>query len=273
VLPPNIDPFSVKNEELSDESVCAILAQVGLVASPATCDAPTFTREDGSVGRVDRAAEVIRVGGPPSWDVPLVVQVSRWDAMKDPRGLVEGFARLVELGAPRSAELVVAGPAVTAVADDPEGAEVFRSVEQTFRDLPHALRRPVQLALLPMDDIEENGAIVNALQRHAAIIVQKSLMEGFGLTVTEAMWKERPVVASAVGGIQDQIRDGVDGVLLHDPRDRGELAEALKHLLSDADLAARLGHAGHARVRENYLALTALERWGELVQQIVAAAA
>jgi trehalose synthase len=122
-----------------------------------------------------------------------------------------------------------------------------------------------------MNDVDENAAVVNALQRHAAVIVQKSLREGFGLTVTEAMWKRRPVVASAIGGIQDQIRDGVDGLLLHDPRDLGEFATATTRLLGDDAFASRVGHAGYERVRDNYLTISALERWGELVQQILAA--
>jgi trehalose synthase len=269
VLPPNIDPFSVKNAPLTEEAIRAILAQVGLVDVPPQPGAATFTREDGSVGRVDREAEVIRIGRPASWETPLVVQVSRWDAIKDPLGVLEGFARLAESEAPRNAELVIAGPDVRAVADDPEGAEVFQRVEQAFRDLPHALRRAVHLALLPMNDVEENAAVVNALQRHATVIVQKSLMEGFGLTVTEAMWKGRAVLASAVGGIQDQIRDGIDGVLLKEPRDLGEFADALKLLLSDEALATRLGRAGYERVRQNYLSLSALERWGELVQVLL----
>ena len=80
----------------------------------------------------------------------------------------------------------------------------------------------MHLAAIPMDDVDENAIIVNALQRHAAVVVQKSLVEGFGLTVTEAMWKGRPVVASKVGGIQDQITDGRDGLLVDDPaRHRG----------------------------------------------------
>ncbi len=272
VLPPNIDPFSAKNQPLSDETVRALLGQVGLIDAPPTPGAATFRREDGSIGRVDHAAEVVRVGRPPSPETPLVVQVSRWDAMKDPLGVLEGFARLVAPEAPRDAELVIAGPAVDAVADDPEGAQVFQSVERAFRDLPRALRARVHLALLPVDDVDENAAIVNALQRHATVIVQKSLMEGFGLTVTEAMWKRRPVVASAIGGIQDQIRDGVDGVLLRNPRDLDELAQATLRLLSDEAFATRIGHAGYERVRDNYLALSALERWGELVQQQILAA-
>ena len=94
------------------------------------------------------------------------------------------------------------------MADDPEGAEVFDEVEAAWRELPRGSRRRVHLALLPMDDADENAVIVNALQRRADVVAQKSLAEGFGLTVAEAMWKGRPVVASRVGGIQDQIEDG-----------------------------------------------------------------
>jgi trehalose synthase len=271
VLPPNIDPFSVKNEAMSGETVRAILGQVGLVDTKPSSHPASFAREDGSIGRVDREVEVIRVGRAPSAETPLVVQVSRWDAMKDPLGVLAGFARLVENGAPRDAALVLAGPAIGAVADDPEGAEVFRAVEEAFRALPYALRHSIHLALLPMADVDENAAIVNALQRHAAVIVQKSLMEGFGLTVTEAMWKKRPVVASAVGGIQDQIRDGHDGILLRDPRDLTELADGLKRLLLDDALATRMGRAGYERVRDNYLTSCALERWGELLLQVLSA--
>src|SRR5262249_5571021 len=138
VLPPNIDPFSVKNEHLRDEAVRSILGQVGLVDAAPVPGAASFTPEDGTVRRRDREAGGIPGGRPPSFETPLVVQVSRWDAMKDPLGVLEGFARLVEPEAPRGAELVIAGPAVRAVADDPEGAQVFHAVEQAFRDLPHA---------------------------------------------------------------------------------------------------------------------------------------
>src|SRR5262249_26074514 len=155
----------------------------------------------------------------------------------DPLGVLEGFARLVEPEAPRGAELVLAGPSVLGVADDPEGPQVFRDVEQAWRGLHDALRGSIHLAQLPMQDSEENAAIVNALQRHAAVVVQKSLREGFGLTVTEALWKRRPVVASAIGGIQDQIRDGVDGLLVGDPTDLGSFASALRRVLADEALA------------------------------------
>jgi trehalose synthase len=180
--------------------------------------------------------------------------------------VLQGFARFIEPDSPSGAELVLAGPNVNAVADDPEGAKVFGELQRVWLALPIAARRAAHLAMLPMDDWEENAALVNALQRHAAVIVQKSLQEGFGLTVTEAMWKQRPVVASAVGGIQDQIRDGVDGLLVHNPTDLGEFAGLLRRVLCDDSLAQRLGDAGYRRVRDHYLSVSALEQWARLVR-------
>ena len=105
------------------------------------------------------------------------------------------------------------------MSDDPEGAAELAECRSHWDRLDPAQQRRVHLVCLPMDDVDENAHLVNALQRRASVVVQKSLVEGFGLTVTEAMWKGRPVVASAIGGIQDQIVDGVHGLLLEDPRD------------------------------------------------------
>jgi trehalose synthase len=268
VLPPNIDPFSAKNQSMDPESIRAILGHVGLTAEPGS-GAPIFTRDDGSIGRVDRKAEVVRLGGPPSYGTPLVVQVSRWDRMKDPMGVLEGFAQIAQTEPAHGAQLVLAGPNVRGVADDPEGPQILDEVEQAWRALPDSLRETIHLAQLPMIDNEENAAIVNALQRHAAVIVQKSLREGFGLTVTEALWKRRPVVATAVGGIQDQVRDGIDGLLVKNPADVREFAMQLTRLLGDPALAQRLGDSGYERVRENYLSVAALEQWAKLIRLIV----
>jgi trehalose synthase len=106
--------------------------------------------------------------------------------------------------------------------------------------------------------------MVNALQRHAAVVVQKSLQEGFGLTVAEAMIKARPLVASRVGGIQDQIRHERDGLLLHDPRDPVELSRTLRRVLEDAPLAGRLGEAAHARVLDQYVGDRHLLQYADL---------
>ncbi len=269
VLPPNIDPFSVKNQLMPEEAVRDVLVRSELVSAPMSEVGPVFVREDGTPGRVERRARVVREGTPPLWHVPLVVQVSRWDRMKDHVGVLESFARLVRgdaADAPLDTHLVLAGPSVSGVADDPEGPSVHAEVKAAWRALPDAVRRRVHLVELPMDDADENAAMVNALQRHAAVIVQKSLREGFGLTVTEAMWKRRPVLASAVGGIQDQIRDGVDGLLVHDPTDRAETAALLARVLSDPELGVRLGDAAYERVRADYLSVASLERWADLLE-------
>lgn len=264
IIPPSIDPFSAKNQPMDERCVRAILRQTGLIASSVE-GAGTFVREDATPGRVDRSAEIVREGPPPAETTPLVVQVSRWDRLKDPNGVLAGFARL-EPARARGAHLVLAGPAVTGVADDPEGAGVLAAVIADWRQLPDEVRRRVQLASLPTNDVDENAAMVNALQRHATIVVQKSLHEGFGLTVTEAMWKSRPVIASAVGGIQDQIDDGVEGLLLADPTDRDELATAIARLLADPAEAHCMGERGHARVLANYLGLDSLLRYGALIE-------
>jgi glycosyltransferase involved in cell wall biosynthesis len=115
---------------------------------------------------------------------------------------------------------------------------------------------------------EENAAIVNALQRHAAVVVQKSLQEGFGLTVTEAMWKSRPVIASAVGGIQDQIQDGVHGLLVRDPSNLDAFASALRKVLSNRRLGDRLSESARARVKDRFLGLRALMQYSGLIDLI-----
>ena len=123
---------------------------------------------------------------------------------------------------------LLAGPAVTGVADDPEAAAVLEECIELWRALPHAARSRVHLACTPMADPDEAAAIVNALQRHAAVVVQKSIAEGFGLTVAEAMWKSRPIVASAVGGIVDQVVSGAHGLLVADPSDLASFGNAVE---------------------------------------------
>jgi trehalose synthase len=267
VIPPSIDPFSAKNQEMDDATIRAILVHAGLVEGPIGPGEPVFFREDGSPGRVDHQAEVVRLGRAPSWETPLVVQVSRWDPLKDPIGVMRAFATLVDGTAPRDAELVLAGPNATAVSDDPEGAETFEAVVEAWRHLPQGERGRIHLASLPMDDVDENAAIVNALQRHAAIVVQKSLREGFGLTVTEAMWKGRPVVASRIGGIQDQIVDGEHGLLV-EPTDLEAFARAINRLLADPDVAERLGQNAKERVRTDYLGIRHLLQYAELLERL-----
>jgi len=269
IVTPSIDIFSPKNQDLDEATVQSILVQADLVDGPAPADRPPlFWCDDGSPERVCRRAEVVRRGRAPSWETPLVLQVSRWDPLKDPVGVMRGFVKLLEGRAGDDVELVLAGPSTEGVADDPEGASVLEEVIATWRKLPESLQERIHLASLPTDDVAENAAIVNALQRHASVIVQKSLHEGFGLTVTEAMWKGRPVVASAVGGIQDQIEDGVSGALLEDPTDISDFARVLAGVLDDPQLARRLGEAGRERVREHFLGVRHLLKYARLIERL-----
>jgi len=121
-----------------------------------------------------------------------------------------------------------------------------------------------------MEDLEENAAVINALQRRSDVIVQKSLAEGFGLTVAEAMWKGRPTIGSRVGGIQDQIEPCETGMLV-DPNDAEEFAKAVEYLLVEREAAARMGARAHERVIEEYLAPTYLTRQFALIVDVLEA--
>jgi trehalose synthase len=266
VVPPSIDAFSPKNEDLDEVVVRSIFARTGL-ADDGAPDAPAFTRMDGTPGRVDRHAD-LEGGGPIPDGAPLVTQVSRWDRLKDPAGVIRGFAELGDEG--DGAHLLLAGPSVADVADDPEGAEVLAEMRALRGDLAPDVRERVHLACLPMDDVQENAAMVNAIQRRSDVIVQKSIAEGFGLTVAEGMWKARPLVASGVGGIQDQIVDGVSGILLSDPADLGAYRDALAGLIADPERRARLGAAARERVRDRFLGTRHLIQYLELFADLIA---
>ena len=271
LIPPSLDPLTAKNEDLDDETVRAVLAHTGMIAgqsgSEPSSGAVSFTGQDGTPRRVERRAEVVRSGPPPAADVPLAVQVSRWDPLKDPIGVMQGFA---SIAAETAAQLVLAGPNTSGVADDPEAAHVLEETIEVWRGLPEAVRDRIHLVSLPTDDVEENAVMVNALQRHAAVIVQKSLQEGFGLTVTEAMWKGRPLLASAVGGIQDQIEDGHDGALLADPSDLAAYGARLRELLAQPERAEALGRQARETVRERYLSVRHLGQYADLIERLEA---
>jgi trehalose synthase len=269
IFAPSIDAFAPKNHALSFTTVTAVLRAAGLAADHYHRPRAIFERLDGSVGNVERAARLVEEHAL-RLDVPLVAQVSRWDRLKDPSGILAAFGEHVHPAGDDDPHLLLAGPDVTAVADDPEGAEVYREVEAAWHALPQRLRRRVHLALLPMEDADENAVIVNALQRRADVVVQKSLAEGFGLTVSEAMWKGRPVVAGRVGGIQDQIEDGRTGYLV-DPADLAGFGDRVNRLLADPHAAERMGEAAQMRVRDLFLGPRHLGQYVDLLERILRA--
>jgi trehalose synthase len=260
VITPSIDPFCAKNEVLSVPIAHGILQYVGLLGGNGHAPVPVYARPDGSPGRVDRRVDVLQTGPPPPPDAPLVAQLSRWDRMKDMVGVLEAFADHVPWAL--GAHLSLVGPAVHAVSDDPEAAEVLDECVERWRALPQLMRSRVHLACVPMHDTDEAAVIVNALQRHATVVTQKSIAEGFGLTVVEAMWKHRPVVASRVGGIPDQIVHGEHGLLVDDPEDLETFASAIESLLADPSGAQAMGERAYERAHRDFLGDTHLERWG-----------
>ncbi len=266
IIHPSIDVFSPKNQEMSVEQADAILSEIGLLADPQG-RAPTFVREDGTPGRIEHPAEYIQEQ-PIAPGTLTVTQVSRWDTLKDPTGVIRCFAEHIDH---RDAHLVLAGPAPGTVSDDPEALGVLDSTWAARDELERGIRNRIHLVVLPMEDAEENAAMVNALQGRSTVVVQKSLAEGFGLTVAEAMWKGRPVVASAVGGIQDQIVDGVSGILVEDPADLAGFGEAISGLLADPPRADALGAAAKERVRKEFLGPAHLLRYLSLIQRLDAA--
>jgi trehalose synthase len=256
VIPPSIDPFTPKNVGLAPRETLGLLSAAGLVAADGARRDP----------RVTRRADIVREGPPPDADTPLVVQVSRWDRMKDMVGVLEGFVGHVD---GRGAHLVLAGPAVKGVSDDPEGEEVWNETCAAWERLSASDRARVHLAAIPMDDLVENAYVVNALQSHAAVVVQKSLAEGFGLTVAEAMWKARPVVASAVGGIVDQVLNGETGILVRDPTDLESFGAAIELLLGDGAEAERLARNAREHVTRHFLADRHLLQYAELLSRLL----
>lgn len=199
LIPPSIDPLSDKNKELEPEKIAAVLRKYEILTNK-----------------------------------PIITQISRFDRLKDPVGVIEAYLRVKKY---IDCQLILAGGTAT---DDPEGLKVLDEVrERSKKD------KDIHILLLPQNDIE-----VNALQRASTVVVQKSLKEGFGLTVAEALWKAKPVVASSVGGIPLQIKHKYSGLL---SRSIDGTAFAIKQLLNSPEYALKLGENGRENVRNNFL--------------------
>jgi trehalose synthase len=265
VIQPSIDAFSPKNQHLDPATVDAILTAAGVLEG--TPPAASFRRSSGETGTVSRRVALIDGSRPVPRHTPVLLQAARWDRLKDPAGLIALFRDHLAAIDPRI-RLVIAGPSVDGVGDDPEGRQVLDDCIALRRALPAGPRDRVHLLCSPMDDEEEAGVIVNALQRCADVVMLKSLAEGFGLAVSEAMWKQRPVVSTRVGGIQDQIEHGESGILVDDPGDRAAFAAATAALLSDRARARDIGARAHDRVRDRFLAPRQLTETMDLVCEL-----
>jgi trehalose synthase len=207
---PAIAPFTLTNRELADGDIAAILAEYPMIPL----------------------------------DLPLVVQVSRFDVWKDPQGVIDAF-RIARKKV--DCTLVLLG---SAASDDPEGDTVYRSLLD---------QREERIIILNVED----SLLVNALQRKAAVVLQKSTREGFGLTVAEAMWKGAAVIGGNVGGIRYQIENGVNGFLVSSVQ---EAADRIVQVLAEPGLREKLGQAGRETVRRKFLMSRALEQHLDLFE-------
>ena len=216
---PCIDPLSEKNQPLDDSFVQKVCSDFG----------------------IDRSR-------------PIVTQISRFDRLKDPVGVVQAFKLARKYV---DCQLVLAGGGAS---DDPEGAVVLNEVREAAGGDPDV----IILDLPPWSALE-----INALQQASTLVVQKSIREGFGLTVTEALWKGKPTIAGAVGGIPNQIVHNLTGVLVHSVEG---CAYQIRYLLTHPEFAAQLGRNGREHVKENFLMTTNLRRWLLLLQVIKQAA-
>lgn len=199
LISPSIDPLSDKNKDLPQETIDGVLSKYNI-----------------------------------SKDKPIITQISRFDRLKDPIGVIETY-KLVKKYI--DCRLILAGGGAT---DDPEGVQVIEEVKEMAGN-----DKDIHILLLPQNDIE-----VNALQRASDVIMQKSLKEGFGLTVSEALWKAKPVVASAVGGIPLQISHKYSGLLCHCVEGA---AFAVKQFLNSPEYAKKLGENGKEHIKNNFL--------------------
>jgi trehalose synthase len=205
---PSIDPLSDKNRELEPEFIDQVLERFRILR-----------------------------------DKPIITQISRFDRLKDPVGVIKAYRMAKRY---TDCRLVLAGGGA---GDDPEGAAVLDEVRTEAGGDPD-----IYIILLPPASSLE----INALQRASTVVLQKSIREGFGLTVSEAMWKKKPVIGSAVGGIPAQIIPNLTGVLTHSIEGT---AYQIRYLLSHPDIARKLGEYGHAYVKERFLITQNLKRY------------
>lgn len=281
-MQPGIDPWSHKNRELRPHKLMGVLCNAGLQQATSPVLTPAFAHR---VRRLDGESRTLPADGCEDLGLlfrPIVTQISRWDFLKGWEPLLLAFAELKTRRSltidtdPRHARrldlvrLVLAGPDPSSIQDDPEAHEVLRSLLATYRSLPKEIRRDVAILTLPMQSRKENALIVNALQRCSTVVVQNSLEEGFGLTVTEAMWKRLPVIGSSASGLQMQIRNGIDGLLTSNPRDPAEIARNLDALLADERMRDTMGSSGQRRVYDDSLVFNQVRAWLRLLAKTVA---
>jgi trehalose synthase len=273
VIHPGIDPLSHKNRFLRPHKLTGILCNAGLATEQAPTLTPPFPQQaqrlqpDGSFGPATRPDDIGFLYR------PIVAEVSRWDRLKGFGPLLKGFVRLKQKLRERGSSLtdryrrrlenvrlVLAGPDPGSVQDDPESREVLKELSGVYCGLDAQWQKDIALLSLPMDSRKNNELMVNVIQRCATIVAQNSIREGFGLTVTEAMWKGTPVMGGDTVGIRQQVRDGIDGRIVRNPEDPKEIADCLDEMLSDGPARECWSRNAEKRALTEFLMFAQLQR-------------
>lgn len=284
VIYPAVNPLTHKNRDLSVHKIAGILTASALGTNPGPVLPEPFPwvaqrlQPNGTFAPANMTDDIGLLTR------PIVTQVSRWDRLKGFQPLMKGFARL-KADARSSGNnndrthrrrlalvrLVLVGPDPSSVADDPEGQEVLEELKAAYADLEPEVQRDVALLTLPMESRRDNALMVNAIQRTSSIVVQNSLREGFGLTVTEAMWKGIAVLSNYQAcGPRQQVRDDLDGRMITDPTDEVDLARTLDAMLRAPEKRDAWGRSGQRRVYSEFLIFTQLRRWFRVLQDQLA---
>jgi len=283
VIYPGINPLTPKNRALHIRLVVDVLSNSGLAVVPAPVLTDPYPALAQRLQRTGAFASATVWGDIGLLGRPIVTQVSRWDRLKGWEPLLRAFAELKRSAfeGERSHDkfpwkrrqlvrLVLAGPDPASIEDDPEGKEVLEELKAAYLALEPRLQDDIAIIALPMVSLEQNALMVNVLQRCSTIVVQNSLREGFGLTVTEAMWKRVPILSNSQAcGPRHQVRDDVDGRLAKDPTDEAELVQLLDEMLSDHEARDRWGRSAQRHVHEKFLIFRQLVSWLELWDELV----
>jgi len=273
IIPPAIDPLSHKNRILWMSKCLGILQQSGIIREQLPVLYANYKNQvrrvmpDGSFNTVNHDEELDIIFH------PTILQISRWDRLKGFKELMDAFVLMKKENQKktdktslayrriRHTRLALGGPDPAFVSDDPEGMAVLNELIEQYKEMTPELQQSIALLLLPLDNPKENALIVNALQRCATIVVQNSIQEGFGLTATEAMWKQRPVLVSGAAGLRAQVQHDINGKINADPSNIAQLAEALEEMLSNPKERDKWGFNGQIRVVENFTLFSQIQSW------------
>ncbi|MGI9547817.1 MAG: glycosyltransferase [Flavobacteriaceae bacterium] len=280
LIPPAIDPLSHKNRTLWMAKCIGILQQSGITNHHEPLLYPYYKHQvrrvmpDGSYNSVNHHSNL---------DItyrPVVLQISRWDRLKGFKELMEAFILMktkneakkdkstVTYKRIKYTRLIFGGPDPKFVSDDPEGMQVLNELIEQYKQVSKDLQEDIAILLLPLDNPKENALIVNALQRSSSFVVQNSIQEGFGLTATEAMWKQRPVLVSGAAGLRFQVQHNVNGIITPDPTDIEQLAQVLEKMLNRPKERDKWGFNARNRVIDKFTLFSQINSWLNVLAQI-----